>query len=202
MKSKPLTIAIAAILLVIAIFLIIASNHQDDPATRDHTGTPPEQGNQARDNRTPQRQPTPATSMKWEEKIDFVLGSDSISNEKATRLLLGIVLDADAPISVRNDALEHALNLVDDEDFQLIQSVMGSKNKELPEPLIQTILDDTLNRPDTIQLTTALKVIQGTHTQVIDEAVELLEFHLELEHGNNIEQWTQAVDRYTAQNKQ
>ena len=139
--------------------------------------------------------------MEWEEKIDFVLSSDSISAEKATRTLLGITLDPKAPLPIRNDALEHALNLVEDEDFQTIQNIMGTADKELPELLVQTILDDTLNRNDTIQLTTALKVIPGKHTAIIEEAIELLEFHLEIELGTNVKKWTQVVDAYIARQK-
>jgi hypothetical protein len=203
MKPKPLTIAIAVIILAIATFLAISSNRKDDNGdttnpdthqTRNGTNTP-------RNARAQHRSGTTTSHMEWEEKIDFVLSSESISAEKATSTLLGITLDPEAPLPIRNDALEHALNLVDDEDFQTIQNIMGTKDKELPELLVQTILDDTLNRSDTIQLTTALKVIPGKHTAVIEEAVELLEFHLEIELGTNVKKWSQVVDAYIAKQK-
>ena len=205
MKSKPLTIAV--IILAIAIFLAISSNRKDnneDNTTPDSHQTDNSSRHRSNDPRNTRSQHRPGTStsqMEWEEKIDFVLSSDSISAEKATRTLLGITLDPKAPLPIRNDALEHALNLVENEDFQTIQNIMGTADKELPELLVQTILDDTLNRNDTIQLTTALKVIPGKHTAIIEEAIELLEFHLEIELGTNVKKWTQVVDAYIARQK-
>jgi len=205
MKSKPLTYAIAITLLAIVAIFIISSNRED--AVDDDSGTSSYQSaengsrNAARDARSRNRPNNSISNMEWEEKIDFVLGSDSISEAKATQSLLSITLDPKAPLAIRNDALEHALNLVEDEDFQTIENIMGTGDKELPEPLVQTILDDTLNRSDTIQLTIALKVIPGKHTAIVEEAIELLEFHLEEEFGEDIEKWNQAVATYIAEQK-
>lgn len=205
MKPKPLTISIAVIVLAIAAFFAISSSRKDSngdstpDAAQTRSGTM--RDDTPRHTRSQHRSGTTTTNMEWEEKIDFVLSSDSISAEKATRTLLGIALDPKAPLPVRNDALEHALNLVEDEDFQTIQNIMGKKDKELPELLVQTILDDTLNRSDAIQLTTALKIIPGQHTAVIEEAVELLEFHLEIELGTNVNKWSQVVAAYIAKQK-
>lgn len=204
MKSKPLTYAIAIIILAIAAIFLITSNREDagedssitNGYERDERDLP---RSAARDSRSTNRANNPTANLEWEEKIDFVLGSDSISSEKATRSLLSITLDPKAPLSVRNDALEHALNLAEDKDFHTIQAIMGSGDKELPEQLVQTILDDTLNRSDTIQLTTALKIIPGKHTAIVEEAIELLEFHLEMELGDDIKKWNQAVATFIAE---
>jgi len=200
MKSKPLTYAIAIIIVTIAAIFLISPNSEDAGVDDSETsGYESGEKGSARGSRSKNRANNPTSKMEWEEKIAFVLSSDSISPEKATRGLLGITIDPKAPLSVRNDALEHALNLAEDKDFGAIQSIMGSGDNELPERLVQTILDDTLNRSDTIQLTTALKVIPSKHTAIVEEAIELLEFHLEMEFGDDIEKWNQAVATFIAE---
>lgn len=206
MKSKtPLFAAI--IIIVIAVIIAISNSNKTEKDISDNRPSSPDQKNspseRSSDNRPARRATTSTTlsQLEWEEKIDHVLATDTISTEKANRLLLGMVLDENAPISIRNDALEHALNLIGDQGFDKVQRVMGTGRNELPEPLVQTILDDTLNRADSIQLTTALIAIQGSHTKTIEEARELLEFHLELEHGDNVQLWQKAVNDYLAEQK-
>ncbi len=203
MKPKPIIIAI--IILAVAAVLIISSNRNGNGETDSNeanpTGTGSTTAGRARTPRAANGSSESQSTQKWEEQIDLLLGEDSTSHDKASRGLLKIALDKDAPTTVRNDALEHALNLVADRNHGLIQSVIGTGKNELPAELVQTILDDTLNRPASTQLTTALKILQGSHTSVIEEAIELLEFHLEEEHGTNVQKWTQSVDTFLAAEK-
>jgi len=207
MKSKTPLFAAIIIIIVIAVIIAISNSNKTEKNISDNRPSSPNQKNspseRSRDNRPARRLTTSTTlsQLEWEEKVDLVLASDSISTGKANSVLLGIALDENAPISIRNDAIEHALNLIDDKGFDKVQRTMGTGRNELPEPLVQTILDDTLNRADSIQLTTALKVLEGSHTSVIEEAKELLEFHLELEHGDNVQLWQKAVNDYIAELK-
>lgn len=206
MKSKTALIA-ALVIIVIAVVVAITNSNQSEKLGSEinsqslnyKTG----HSEKDSDNRPTRRSSssTSASKLEWEKKIDLVLSDDAISTKKATDELLGIVLDKKAPVSVRNDALEHALNLIDDQDFDQIQSTMETGSIELPEPLVQTILDDTLNRENGIQVTTALIAIQGSHSTIQEEARELLEFHLEQEHGDNLQLWQKAVNDYIAEQK-
>jgi hypothetical protein len=141
------------------------------------------------------------SQLKWNEKIDFVLADKATTPDQACRTLLGIAANSNAPINTRNDALEHALNLVDDENFNIVQHIMETGKNELPADLVQTILDDTLNRSDITQLTTALLVMKGTHTAISKEAKELIEFHLDKEIGNTPQERDAAVRAFIEEKK-
>lgn len=197
----------AVILIVIAAIFIIYN--KSDQASTNNSGSEPSPNNEdvARPNRATTENhragrkstTTDLALLDWAEKVDYVLATDNISTDEATRTLLGVASDPKAPVEIRNDALEHALNLVEDENFSEVQNIMGAADLELPEPLVQTILDDTLNRTDSIQLDTALIVMKSSHSEVSEEARELLEFHLDQELGNNVQTWKKAVRVYKAQ---
>lgn len=194
----------AAILLVAASILVFNSNKKrktDDssekPLAANHEGG----GDTHQHTRAARSRPRNSGEMptiNWAKEIDDVLAAESISPGQARQTLLAITTDKDVPLSIRNDALEHALNFVDEEDYEIVQRILGLGENELPEMLVQTILDDSLNREPRNQVATALKVIQGTHAKVISEARELLEFHLEVDHGDNLQQWEDAAQTFLA----
>ena len=201
MKLKPSIVAII-VLMIAAIFFVV---YQKEPAADNSTSDPSSQTTeQARTNRDgsahhrPNRKSSSAelAQLSSEEKINHALGDNGVSVEHASHILLDVATDEKAKITVRNDALEHALNLVDDEDFDTVLDILAPSNKELPEPLVQTILDDTLNRVDTIQLDTSLLAMQGSHESIITEAKELLEFHLDKDLGDDVKSWKDAVKLY------
>jgi len=204
MKLK-FSIIIAILIVIVAIFIV--SNKNDQASAKQPTNSASNTPEHARPSRTnsehhrPDRKSTSTSlaQMSWEEKINHVLAADSISPDQASQILLRIVTDNKAPISVRNDALEHALNLIEDDSYDSILNIMGTAQNELPEPLVQTILDDTLNRTESIQLSTALVAILGSHKTTVEDAKELLEFHLDQDLGNNVQMWKKAVDTYRAE---
>ena len=203
MKSKPLTIAI--VILAAAIILIVSSKKTRDaestsPDPQSQTEQATQEKTQEREARSAARKNSAVASQEWEEKIDVLLEDDTIPNEQAAEKLLEITLDASAPLPARLDALEHGLNLIEDEDFNnLIGNAMDQGKNELPADLMQAILDDTYNRSNIIQVTTALKVIQGQHSEIKEEAIELLEFQTEQEHGEDINAWQKAVADFIKQ---
>lgn len=198
---------LAAIILIVIAAIFIIYNKSDQASTNNASDSPTGNTDVARPNRTTTEDhrsgrkstTTDLAQLDWTEKVNYVLASDDISTEEATRTLLGVAGDPKAPTEVRNDALEHALNLIDDANFSDVQDIMGTGADELPEPLVQTVLDDTLNRTESIQLDTALIVMKGSHSEVSEEARELLEFHLDQELGNDVQMWKKAVRVYKAQ---
>ena len=54
--------------------------------------------------------------------------------------------DPTAPMNVRTDALEHALNLTNDANFENVNAILSSQQSAIPELLVQTVLDDSYNR--------------------------------------------------------
>lgn len=202
MKQKFPLIA-ALVVIIIAVVLVISNQSQPDDtnqngntATTSTASGSQDAGSRSGTTTSNRRLSSQLSTMEWQEKIDLLLADDNISIEQASQKLLAITLDQQAPLTTRNDALEHALNLIKDEQFKAIYDIMGTGKHELPAPLVQTILDDTLNRANPIQLKTALLVLQGTHSEIREEAIELLEFHTDEEYGDDLMRWNNAVIKY------
>lgn len=222
MQSKPL--AIAAVILLAAIMLAIFSGRDEDGGDTGQGDSEATQRSALRNGndestaaRSARRQDQSAEDMaapipkKWADEINRLLGDDNVSVEQAATGLLQIVADKSAPVHARQEALEHALNLTLDRDHQAVQKLLQPANGKLPIELAQTILDDTYNRPAEIQIATAIKVLQGIrqgilqgdYQEIKEEAIELLEFHLEADHGENLEAWKKASeDHLKAQNNE
>ena len=204
MKLK-ISIVVAVVLIAVAVFLTIHfredahSDFSEGGATSQHVDTRGDSVRETSDASREHRRSThsaPLSKLKGADRVDYVLAEKSLTNQDACRILLGVVADDSETLDVRNDALEHTLNLIEDDDFDSILSVMDQSKKAFPEPLEETILDATLNRNEKIQLTTALKIMEGGRSNVADEARELLEFHLDVSHSEDMQKWRKAVDVY------
>jgi hypothetical protein len=104
-------------------------------------------------------------------------------------------------MNVRSDALEHALNLTNDNSFENVNSILTSQESVIPELLVQTVLNDSYNRRHITQVDTSLRILTGEYSEeLVEEALELLEFHTDENHGNDIDAWAQAVERYRTEN--
>jgi hypothetical protein len=100
-------------------------------------------------------------------------------------------------MNVRSDALEHALNLTNDNSFENVNSILTSQESAIPESLVQTLFDDSYNREHLSQVNIAYDILTGDYSNdLVEEAIEMLEFHTEEDHGNNIGAWKKAVERY------
>ena len=129
------------------------------------------------------------------------LGDDSISIEDAASGLLEMADDPTAPMNVRTDALEHALNLTNDANFENVNATLSSQQSAIPELLVQTVLNDSYNRRHITQVDTAFRILTGEYSEeLVEEALELLEFHTDENHGNDIDAWAQAVETYRFEN--
>lgn len=213
MKLKPITVAIATLIIALVIgFMIIKRNSANNSKLIET----PELATQSRDLKTntseprasnrPIRgaQPEDKIPAKYSQLFDHYLGGDRVSNEEAADGLLAIAVDSEPPLQVRIDAMEHALNLIDDRDFIKVADLMSS----LPESLVQTIFDDSYNRDHLSQVETAYRIISENFSRTLtDEAKEHLEFHLEPEPEEDTEtwdiaKWTKAVENYRQQSAQ
>jgi len=214
MKSKPLAIAI----FVLAVALLIG--FYSTKKTNSENNTPAEISNQQEAPRSAQAQPRdprsaslPGSSReandqeeaempkKYEALFRQYLGDDSISIEDAANGLLAMAADPTAPMNVRTEALEHALNLTNDANFENVNAILSSQQSAIPELLVQTVLNDSYNRRHITQVDTAFRILTGEYSEeLVEEALELLEFHTDENHGNDIDAWAQAVERYRLEN--
>ena len=214
MKSKPLAIAI--FVLVVALLIGFYSTKK----TNSENNTPAEISNQQEAPRSAQAQPRdprsaslPGSSREANDQEEAempkkygalfrqYLGDDSISIEDAASGLLEMASDPTAPMNVRTDALEHALNLTNDANFENVNAILSSQQSAIPELLVQTVLNDSYNRRHITQVDTSFRILTGEYSEeLVEEALELLEFHTDENHGNDIDAWAQAVERYRLEN--
>jgi hypothetical protein len=212
MKSKPLAIAI----FVLAVALLIG--FYSTKKTNSEKNTPAEISNQQEAARSATAEPRDPRSLRQTESSSDAsdqeempkkygalfrkyLGDDSISIADAADGLLKMAADPTAPMNVRSDALEHALNLTNDNSFENVNSILTSQESVIPESLVQTVLNDSYNRRHITQVDTSLRILNGEYSEeLVEEALELLEFHTDENHGNDLDAWTQAVERYRIEN--
>jgi len=201
MKVKPSIIAVI-LLIIAAIFFISTKNTQQESTTKTNSKAQSSEAfrpgrHSAKTHRANRNTASSSLAkMTNEEKVDLALGDDSISVDRAAQILLQVVTNENASVEERNDALEHALNLIDDKDFEPVLDILDPTKKELPETLVQTILDDTLNRDATVQLEASILALQGSYDATITDAKELLEFHLDQELGDDVQGWKKAIEAY------
>ena len=214
MKSKPLAIAIfvLAVALLIGFYSSKKTNSADNSTEGNATQQEAPRSAQAQprdprsaslpgSSREANDQEEPEMPKKYGALFRQYLGDDSISIEDAATGLLDMAADPTAPMNVRTDALEHALNLTNDANFENVNAILSSQQSAIPELLVQTVLNDSYNRRHITQVDTAFRILTGEYSEeLVEEALELLEFHTDENHGNDIDAWAQAVERYRLEN--
>ena len=106
-----------------AVWLATSLIHKGDPDGRhgpDPAAAPPRSGgpaDRAGSPGLPARQRSPMGSVVSSERVAEVVGNEGIDDLQAAGQLLELALDSGVPVVEREEALEHALNLADDEFF-------------------------------------------------------------------------------------
>jgi len=148
---------------------------------------------------TPEPAPPTARATAAIEEIDNVLRDQSISTDDAAQRLVKLASDATVPDQIRNDALQHAMNLLPDEGFGSLEEML--KTKATPPELLDLVFHEIHNRPVDVQLPTALLLMQRSGEEVAQQARELLGFHLEQDLGDDPTAWASAVQQAAAKAK-
>ena len=214
MKSKPLIIAIIVLIAALLIGFYSIKNTESENNSTEGNATQQEAPRSAQaqprdprsaslpgSSREANDQEEPEMPKKYGALFRQYLGDDSISIEDAATGLLDMAADPTAPMNVRTDALEHALNLTNDANFENVNAILSSQQSAIPELLVQTVLNDSYNRRHITQVDTAFRILTGEYSEeLVEEALELLEFHTDEKHGNDLDAWAQAVERYRVEN--
>jgi len=133
------------------------------------------------------------------EEIDAVLRDESIPQDNAARRLVALASDATVPNKIRNDALQHAMNLLPNGSFDSLAEMI--KTQATPPELLDLVFHEIHNRPVEVQLPTALLLMQRSGEQVAQQARELLAFRLEKDLGEDPAAWATAVQEATQKAK-
>ena len=131
----------------------------------------------------------------WEDKIDEVLGSDAEVADMAKKLL---EMFPRFPEVGQVEAAQHISNLLDDDDYAPMGQYLT--NASMAAPVLQVLMDDALNRPNSMKLPLFLEVARNPSHPNNAEAKEELEFYLDEDYGTNWMLWGEKLQEWLKEN--
>ena len=131
----------------------------------------------------------------WEDKVDDILGSENAETNKVKQLFeLFPRLSEEGQVEV----VQHLSNLVDDADYAPLGKILENANS--PESVLDVLMADVLNRPNSIKLPLLLEVAQNSDHAKAAEAKEVLELYLDEDYGTDWAKWRQAMQEWLKEN--
>jgi hypothetical protein len=112
----------------------------------------------------------------WEDKVDDILGAEM---DDTNRVQLLFAMFPTLPEDGQVEVAEHLSNLVPDENYAPLAQML--ENSKLPEPVLDVLMGDILNRPNSIKLPTLLQVANDPTNPKAAEAKDLMELYLDEE---------------------
>jgi len=131
----------------------------------------------------------------WSVKLDDILGADTDEAKKADLLL---AMWKTLPEEGQVETMQHISNLLEDERFPLL--VQTFTNVTTPEAVLDIIMSDALNRPNSMKLPALLDVAKTPNHPKAEEAREILEVFVDENHGDDWAKWDSAVKKWLKEN--
>ena len=131
----------------------------------------------------------------WEEKVDDILGSDKSDPDKARQML---EMFPQLPADGQEEVARHLSNLVSDTDYGAMRAYLT--NASLPAAVLDILLGDVLNRPNSLKLPALLDVARTSQHPKAGEAKDFLELFLEEDYANDWDKWQAKMDEWLKAN--
>jgi hypothetical protein len=131
----------------------------------------------------------------WEERLDAILTAETEEPAKANEL---VQLFPRLPEEGKIEVALHLSNLLEDEDFLPFGRYLLDASQ--PEEVLEVLMTDVLNRPDSIKLPLLLDVARMPEHPNAEEARDLLELYLEEDYGENWDVWRAKMEEYLREN--
>ena|SRR5579871_789754 len=132
----------------------------------------------------------PPANTNWEDTVDDIVGSDDPDTNKVAKLF---ALFPTLPADGQEEVVQHLSNLVEDDNYSQLGQLLT--NSSLPQGVLDELMSDVLNRPNTLKLPMLLDVAQDPNNPEHDEAKDLLELYLGDDPSTN--GWAGAGDMVT-----
>lgn len=129
----------------------------------------------------------PAANTNWEDTVDDIVGSDDADTNKVAKLF---ALFPTLPPDGQEEVVQHLSNLVEDDNYAQLGQLLT--NSSLPQGVLDELMSDVLNRPNSLKLPMLLDVGQDPNNPEHDEARDLLELYLGDDPSSN--NWVGAPD--------
>jgi len=131
----------------------------------------------------------------WEDKIDEILTSDGEDSDKTKKM---IEMFPRLPEDGQAEVAQHLSNLVADENYAPLGKFL--KDPKLPEAVLDVLLADLLNRPNSVKLPLLLDVAREPQHAKATEAKDLLELFLEEDYGTDWPKWQAKMEEWLKEN--
>jgi hypothetical protein len=131
----------------------------------------------------------------WEEKVDAILTSEIPDNEKAKKML---ELFPQLSPEAQEEVAHHLSNLVPDEEYAPLGNYLT--NAALPEAVLDVLLEDVFNRPNSVKLPRLLDIASNPQHPKASESKDVLELFLEEDYGTDWSKWRQKMDEWLKAN--
>jgi hypothetical protein len=141
--------------------------------------------------------PPPQYATDWEQKLDDILLAEEDPNTKADRIL---ALIPTAPPDAQVELSQHLVNMVQDDHYAGAAQLLT--NAVTPSAVSTVLMNDLLNRGNTLKLPMLLAVAQNSDHSLKDQAREMLELLLQQDNGTNWDQWSTSIDTWLQNNPQ
>jgi hypothetical protein len=131
----------------------------------------------------------------WEDKVDEIIGPEGEDSEKVKRLL---EMFPHLPEDGQVEVAQHLSNLVPDENYEPLGKIL--KDAKMSEAVLDVLLADLLNRPNSVKLPTILEVASNPQNPKASESKDLLELFLEEDYGADWPKWQAKMDEWLKEN--
>jgi hypothetical protein len=131
----------------------------------------------------------------WEDKLEETLAAQTTTEAKASQML---AMFPRLPEAGQVEFATHLCNLVTDEDYAPLGRLLG--NPRLPQDVLDTLMADVLNRPNSLKLPTLLEVARTAEHPKASDAKEVLQFFLESDYGDDWPKWQEKVQTWLKDN--
>jgi hypothetical protein len=141
--------------------------------------------------------PAAATTLvtNWEDHVDEILGSETEETNKVKQLF---ALFPRLTEEGQTEVAQHLSNLVDDPDYAPLGKLLA--NAKLGEPVLDVLMADILNRPNSVKLPVLLEVAQNPDHVKAGEAKDILELYLDEDYGANWIEWDRHMRQWLKEN--
>jgi hypothetical protein len=141
--------------------------------------------------------PPPLENTEWEKQLDDVLLSNTDPNTKADRIL---ALIPTAPSNAQVELSQHLVNMVQDDHYDGAAQLLT--NPVTPTAVSTVLMNDLLNRNNTLKLPMLLSVARDDDHPLKGQAKDMLELLLQQDNGTNWDQWDATITTWLQNNSQ
>jgi len=139
--------------------------------------------------------PNPNLITNWEERVDVILITEEPESEKAKKML---DIFPNLPEKGQVEVARHLSNLVSDGDYASLSRYLTDSS--LPQPVLDILFGDILNRPNSLKLPALLEVARDPENANATQAHDILELFLGEDYGTDWNVWQVKVDQWLRDN--